>query len=119
LTNPQKIYLSREWSLYVAEIRNFNGLAAGNYNIQLGYNYLPNEMVLVDDFRIQPLDAVMNCTVYTIDNKVAAQFDDQHFGVYYEYNNKGQLVRKSIETERGKKTLQEQQYNTPLLLRNN
>jgi len=27
------------------------------------------------------------------------------------------LVRKSIETERGKKTLQEQQYNTPLIVR--
>ncbi|MBQ21653.1 MAG: hypothetical protein CMD31_12935 [Flavobacteriales bacterium] len=117
--NFKRIAQTGEWSLYVVEIRNFNGLAAGTYNIQLGYNYLPNEMVLVDDFRIQPLDAVMNCTVYTIDNKVAAQFDDQHFGVYYEYNNKGQLVRKSIETERGKKTLQEQQYNTPLILRTN
>ncbi|MFL3662959.1 MAG: hypothetical protein ACJ04Q_03085 [Flavobacteriales bacterium] len=117
--NFKRIAQTGEWSLYVAEIRNFNGLVAGTYNIQLGYNYLPNEMVLVDDFRIQPLDAVMNCTVYTIDNKVAAQFDDQHFGVYYEYNNKGQLVRKSIETERGKKTLQEQQYNTPLIIRNN
>ncbi len=117
--NFKRIAQTGEWSLYVVEIRNFNGLVAGTYNIQLGYNYLPNEMVLVDDFRIQPLDALMNCTVYTIDNKVAAQFDDQHFGVYYEYNNKGQLVRKSIETERGKKTLQEQQYNTPLILRTN
>jgi len=113
----KRIAQTGEWSLYVTNINNFNGLVTGLYDIQLAYNFLPNEMVLVDDFRIQPTDAVMNCTVYTVDNKVAAQFDDQHFGVYYEYNNKGQLVRKSIETERGKKTLQEQQYNTPLKIR--
>lgn len=107
-----------EWCLYSADIRNFNGLASGNYDIQLSYNYmLPNEKVYVDDFRIQPLDASVNCSVYNPDNKLAVQFDDQHFGVFYEYNNKGQLVRKSIETERGKKTLQEQQYNTPLITR--
>lgn len=103
-----------DWTLYSADIRSFNGLTAGSYNIALSYNYLPGEQVLVDDLRLQPLDASMNCSVYYSDNKLAAQFDDQHFGVFYEYNNMGQLVRKSIETERGKKTLQEQQYNTPL-----
>jgi hypothetical protein len=107
-----------DWTLYSADISNFNGLAAGNYNVQLSYSYASsNEEVLVDDFRMQPLDASMNCSVYYADNKLAAQFDDQHFGVFYEYNGKGQLVRKSIETERGKKTLQEQQYNTPLINR--
>ena len=107
-----------DWTLYSADIPNFNGLTAGNYNVQLSYSYASsNEEVLVDDFRMQPLDASMNCSVYYADNKLAAQFDDQHFGVFYEYNGKGQLVRKSIETERGKKTLQEQQYNTPLINR--
>lgn len=110
-----------EWSLYAVDIRNFNTIATnGNYNIKLSYNHstVGSEKVLIDDFRIQPLDASMNCSVYLADNKVAAQFDDQHFGVFYEYNNKGQLVRKSIETEKGKKTLQEQQYNTPLIIKN-
>jgi hypothetical protein len=110
-----------EWSLYSVDIKNFNTItSAGNYNIKFSYNHsaLGSEKVLIDDFRIQPLDASMNCSVYLADNKVAAQFDDQHFGVFYEYNNKGQLVRKSIETERGKKTLQEQQYNTPLIIKN-
>lgn len=117
--NFKRIAQTGEWSLYEVDINNFNGLSDGLYNVQLGYNFLPGEMVLIDDFRMQPLDAVMNCTVYTKDNKVAAQFDDQHFGVFYEYNNKGQLVRKSIETERGQKTLQEQQYGTPLKYRSN
>lgn len=116
--NFKRIAETGEWALYAADIKNFNGIIAGTYDVALSYNYVTNEKVLVDDFRIQPLNTIMNCTVYTADNKVAAQFDDQHFGVYYEYNTKGQLVRKSIETERGKKTLQEQQYNTPLIYRN-
>ena len=112
-----KIAETGNWSLFVANIKDFKGLAPDTpYDIQLAYDFndATNEMVLVDDFRIQPLNSMMNCTVYTEDNKVAAQFDDQHFGVFYEYNPKGLLVRKSIETEKGKKTLQEQQYNTPL-----
>lgn len=113
----KRVAQTGDWTLYSAEIKNFNGLSAGSYNLQLSYNYLQNEQVLVDDFRVQPLEASMNCSVYYADNKLAAQFDDQHFGVLYEYNNKGQLVRKSIETERGRKTLQEQQYNTPTLAR--
>ncbi len=118
----KRIAQTGNWALYIVEIpsNSFKGLSAGNYDVQLSYNFNTalNEQVLVDDFRIQPLNSMMNCTVYTNDNKVAAQFDDQHFGVYYEYNHKGQLVRKSIETERGKKTLQEQQYNTPLINNN-
>jgi hypothetical protein len=116
----KRIAETGEWALYSAEIRNFGGLVPGAYDIQLSYNYntAATEKVLIDDVRVQPLNSVMSCTVYTTDNKVAAQFDDQNFGMYYEYNIKGQLVRKSAETERGKKTLQEQQYNTPLINKN-
>lgn len=113
----KKVAETGNWSLYMLEIKGskFNGLSAGNHPIRLSYTKALGESVYVDDFRVQPLNSMMNCTVYTQDNKVAAQFDDQHFGVFYEYNQKGQLVRKSIETEKGKKTLQEQQYNTPLV----
>ncbi|MEO6302812.1 MAG: hypothetical protein ABIP51_06545, partial [Bacteroidia bacterium] len=106
-----------DWTLYSVEIKNFYSLTAGNKNVTLSYNFQNGEDAFIDDFRIQPLDASMNCSVYNADNKLAAQFDDQHFAVMYEYNNKGQLTRKSIETTRGKKTLQEQQYNTPLINR--
>lgn len=109
-----RIAQTGEWSLFTLNI-NKNSIAAVNIgaggSIDLEYNLLPGENVFIDDVRIQPLDAVMNCTVYTKDNRVAAQFDDQHFGVFYEYNTEGQLVRKSIETERGRKTVQEQQNN--------
>jgi hypothetical protein len=116
----KRIAETGEWALYSADIQrsSFNGLGAGSYDVQLSYNFnSPSEQVFVDDFRMQPLNASMNCTVYTTDQKVAAQFDDQHFATLYEYNLKGQLVRKSVETERGKKTIQEQQYNTPVLNR--
>jgi len=116
-----KIAQTGEWTLYESRINSINlgALSIGIYDINLSYNYTPGtqEEVYIDDVRIQPLDAVMNCTVYTKDNKVAAQFDDQHFGVFYEYNREGQLVRKSIETERGRKTIQEQQHNVPLKLK--
>lgn len=115
--NTKAIAQTGDWTLYSADIKSFQGLqAATSYPIMIGYNYSTStEQVFVDDFRVQPLDASMNCSVYYADNKLAAQFDDQHFAVMYEYNNKGMLTRKSIETERGKKTLQEQQYNTPLI----
>lgn len=107
-----------EWSLYSAEIRNFGNLTPGQYPVKLVYGPIQGgETVFVDDFRVQPLDASMNCSVYYPDKKLAAQFDDQHFAIVYEYNQKGQLTRKSIETTRGLKTLQEQQYNTPLINR--
>ncbi len=117
--NFNRIAQTGEWSLYEARIlsNQLSAVTAGVYNIGLLYNYAPGtqEEVYIDDVRIQPLDAVMNCTVYSKDNRVTAQFDDQHFGVFYEYNREGQLVRKSIETERGRKTVQEQQHNVPLI----
>ena len=116
----KRIAQTGEWSLFEARITNnlLGALTPGVYDIGLNYNLAPGsigEDVYIDDVRIQPLDAVMNCTVYTKDNRVAAQFDDQHFGVFYEYNREGQLVRKSIETERGRKTVQEQQHNVPTI----
>ncbi|MEO6049384.1 MAG: hypothetical protein ABIQ57_17995, partial [Candidatus Kapaibacterium sp.] len=49
--------------------------------------------------------------------RLLATFDDQHFGVYYQYNDEGQLVRKLRETERGRRTVQETQYHTPRVSR--
>lgn len=70
----------------------------------------------IDDVRVQPLLAQMIAYVYDYKTlRVMASFDDQHFGLYYQYNDEGQLVRKQVETERGVKTIQETQYNTPQL----
>lgn len=107
-----------DWTLYEARIADWTGLAVQDkFDVRLLYGFLGNEEVLIDDLRFQPLESIMNCTVYYPDFKVAAQFDDQHFATFYEYNDRGQLTRKSIETERGRKTLQEQQYNLPTVAR--
>jgi hypothetical protein len=68
--------------------------------------------IYVDDIRMAPLDAQLSCYVYDPENfRLLAQFDDAHFGSYFQYNKEGKLVRKIRETERGKKTLAETQYN--------
>ena len=72
----------------------------------------------IDDVRIQPLKSEMICYVYDPDNhRYIAQFDDQHFGIYYQYNSEGKLIRIRRETERGMKIVEETQYNTPLVER--
>ena len=68
----------------------------------------------VDDLRLQPEQAQMTAYVYDPATlKLLASFDDQHFGLYYQYNAEGKLVRKQVETERGRQTVQETQYNSP------
>jgi hypothetical protein len=88
--------------------------------VGLGENFIAalsttnNVEIWVDDFRLQPQDALMTTYVYEPGNlKLLASFDDRHFGLYYQYNAEGKLVRKLIETERGIQTIQETQYNQP------
>ena len=70
--------------------------------------------IWLDDLRMQPQDAQVSTYVYDPSTlRLLCSFDDQHFGTYFQYNAEGQLVRKRIETERGWKTLQETQYNSP------
>jgi hypothetical protein len=110
----QKIASTGEWSLYGAEITSWPGTVKVGSMIlaTINYTFQPGEEVYIDDFKFHPLDAEINCTVYDVkDYKVLTQFDNQHFGLFYQYNNEGQLVRKLIETERGMKTVQETQYN--------
>jgi len=70
--------------------------------------------LIIDDVRIQPVNAEMKTYVY--DNKsfkLLATFGSEHFGAFYQYNDEGDLTRTLIETERGMKTIQENQGNTP------
>ena len=119
-----------EWMLYEVVIpsesfvNNFIGnlispkllLTLDGVEITAWNNGVPkiSDEVWVDDFRYQPADAQMTCYVYDPSTyRLLTSFDDQHFGLYYQYNAQGQLVRKIVETERGMKTVQETQYNTP------
>lgn len=76
---------------------------------------LPTSITWIDDVRIQPMDAQMSTYVYDPKTlRLLATFDDQHFGLYYQYNAEGKLVRKLVETTRGIRTITDSQSNTPL-----
>lgn len=68
----------------------------------------------IDDVRIQPTNSEMATNVYSSKSfKLIASFGAEHFGSFYQYNDEGGLIRTLIETERGIKTIQENQGHTP------
>ena len=84
------------------------------FSINLNYPLASGEIVYIDDVRFEPYDSKSSCYVYDVGTlRLLVQFDDQHFGLYYQYNMEGKLVRKLVETEEGIKTVQETQYNIP------
>ena len=102
---------SGDWALYRAVIP-----VGDNRKFKMKFRYTGDLEVsdnsLLDDIRIQPLESEMNCFVYDPNTfRLLAAFDDQHFGMYYQYNAEGKLIRKLVETERGTKTIQETFYN--------
>lgn len=113
-----------EWGLFEAELKGLTDADLGktvNLRVQTLQPIIENSeytKVWIDDLRLQPMKSEMACYVYNADNlRQAAQFDDQHFGVFFQYNDEGKLIRKLRETERGIRTVQETQYNTPLAKR--
>jgi hypothetical protein len=110
---------SGEWCLYekVIEATYISAFSVGDIcKISLENNRTGpyTNDVWVDDIKVYPTTAQTNSYVYDRnDLKLLASFDDQHFALMYQYNAKGELVRKLIETERGIKTIAEAQYNTP------
>jgi hypothetical protein len=100
---------SGDWALYKAFIKGADFPATGLFPL----SFTSSVPVHIDDVRFQPFEAQATCYVYDIKTlRLITQFDDQHFGMFYQYNSEGKLVRKLIETERGLKTVQETQYNT-------
>lgn len=114
-----KVASTGKWTQYEANIKEWTGIAVNQtITMKLKYNFMASEEVLIDDVRLQPFDSEAMCYVYDkYSLRPMAEFGDQHFGVFYQYNNEAQLVRKSIETERGMRTLQENQYNVPRIKR--
>lgn len=117
---PQRLYKvaqTGQWSLYQLIVDNFDATKVGTeFEIRVAKQI--DDPVWIDDLRAQPLDAQMTCYVYDRDNlRLLTQFDDQHFGLFYQYNGEGKLVRKLKETERGMKTIAETQYHLPLVER--
>ena len=101
-----------DWTLYEAQF--FNVVHSFNTPLKVQISNTGTQTVWIDDVRIQPLEAQVNCYVYDSSNlRLITSFDDQHFGRYYQYNMEGKLVRKLVETEEGMKTVTETQYNIP------
>jgi len=119
----KKVAQVGDWYLYEAKILPTD-LVGMNVNdalktfVKYEFTAHGSENVWIDDVRIQPMDAQATAYVYdVITHRLLTTFDDQHFGLFYQYNAEGKLVRKLIETERGMKTVQETQYNTPKIAR--
>jgi hypothetical protein len=114
-----------DWSLLEARMYNLKSDGSDysrgqDFNSRPGYDYnirLKNKStvsVYIDDLRAQPCAASVAAYVYDpLTFRLLASFDDQHFGLIYQYNAEGKLIRKLAETERGLKTLSETQYNSP------
>lgn len=100
---------SGEWFLYECRLDDdLNSVATLNISSSgAGTIYL-------DDLRVHSLGAEMTAYVYDPATlRLLAIFDDQNFGLFYQYNSQGKLVRKIVETEQGVRTVQETQYNLP------
>ena len=91
-----------EWNLMEAT------LSPASMNASWFLKNMSNGKMWFDDLRIQPLDAATTAYVYDPATfRLITQFDDSHFGVYFQYDAQGKLVRKMLETERGMKIVQE------------
>jgi hypothetical protein len=102
----KKVAQTGDWSLYEAVITTL-----GDFTPSI--KYISSGGVFIDDIRLQPRNSSMTAYVYdAVNMRLLASFDDQHFGLYYQYTPEGKLMRKFIETEKGKKTIIETQYHT-------
>jgi hypothetical protein len=107
----RQIARAGEWTLQESVIGN---ISSGATQLSVSVGKTGGGALWLDDLRIQPMDGEMTCYVYDHRTlQLLTMFDDQHFGTFYQYNAEGQLIRKMVETERGMKTIQETQYNTP------
>ena len=111
----ERVAKTGAWTLYSVNVnKSVFPTEGAAFTVSVSYPLRAGENVYIDDVRFQPIDAQSKCYVYDVTTfRLLTQFDDQHFGLYYQYNSEGKLIRKQIETEKGLKTIQETQYNTP------
>jgi uncharacterized repeat protein (TIGR01451 family) len=115
--NPFKIIAHvGDWFLVEST---FTGLD-GTDGVEESITYIPviysgaGKDMNIDDVRIQPADAKTAAYVFDPGTlKILVIFDEQLFGLFHQYDQEGKLIRKQVETEKGKRTIQEMFYNTP------
>jgi hypothetical protein len=113
--NVKQIAKVGEWTLYQATFNPQEIAAGNNYTVGIAYAFNTSSAespFFLDDIRFQPLNAQMMTYVYDQrKGNILTIFDDQHFGMYYQYNAEGKLMRKQKETEKGLKTIVESYQN--------
>lgn len=108
---PEFMAKTGEWSLYRTYITPQSFVSGQAVSASLSFE---NPQVYIDDIKFNPKEAQTTCYVYDVKSlRLLTLFDDQHFGLFYQYNGEGQLIRKLIETEKGLKIITETQYNLP------
>lgn len=121
--------MSEMWGQLMVNIDDFSGLNFGDSyhlsftskNPPLGApeQYIKKHAILtsqpyyLDDLKVVPANSSSACYVYDEENRLITSFNDQHFGMYYRYDQEGRLSKKIIETSRGKRMVSEQNTNTP------
>lgn len=117
--NFSKVAQVGEWTLYEMVLNSFAGALNSTDLVELKVINQTSNMLYLDDVKISTSDASAVCYVYDVKSQqLICSFDDQHFGLFYQYNAEGKLIRKQKETIKGLKTLHETQYNTRLVERN-
>lgn len=100
-----------------SEFPNFTNVAFYYENASSGA--ITNFDVYIDDIRIFPKAASMNCYVQNWDDayKMDAILDDNHLSMKYVYNSKGELKGTIASTSNGIKTINESYSNTAKIKR--
>ncbi|GAA4272079.1 hypothetical protein U6A24_11270 [Aquimarina gracilis] len=108
---PEFMAKTGEWTLYRVFITPQAFVSGQEVLATLSFE---NPEAYLDDVKFNPKEAQTTSYVYDVKSlRLLTLFDDQHFGLFYQYNGEGQLVRKLIETEKGLKIITETQYNLP------
>lgn len=112
---PAKIAQTGEWTLYESVSQKSYSTSHGVMPIVFSIKGTSADTIYIDDLRAGPLGAAMSCAVF--DRKTlrpVASFDQDHFGMFPQYDARGTLIRTIVETVEGTKTLAEVHAHIPL-----
>lgn len=117
LAPQHRIARSGEWTLYEVVVEGITEQAGTDFEVVVSGDP-GSDTAMFDDIRVQPYDAAMQCHVYdSVTLRPLAMFDDDHFGIYPQYNAEGRVVRSIVETGRGFRTVAESHAHMPSILR--
>ncbi len=113
--NAELVTRMGEWNLYKCTIPKLQQSATNlGRTVTLRLSSAGGVARHIDDIRIQPFHSGMVTYVYdTEDLRLMATFDEQNFGLFYQYNAEGKLLRSIVESLAGRKTVVENYAHIP------